>query len=544
LKTEILKFFKGEVMDDEATLKLYSHDASLFEVKPKLVVFPKDAVDLKNLVNWVNENKKNDSTLSITIRAAGSCMAGGPLGESIIVDVMKYMNKIGEIKQDGTVVEPGAYYRDFELKTLEKSLILPCFTASKNMNALGGMIGNNCAGEKTLRYGKMENFILESKVIFADGNEYSIKPLLKPELEFKIKQNDYEGDLYKKLYELITANYELIKRAKPQVSKNSAGYYLWNVWDGKTFDLNKLIVGSQGTLGLVTEAKVKLVRTEPVSKLFVIFLPNLTHIAELVNEILPTNPDSLETYDDATMKLAFRFFPEMLKSMKAKNFFKLILSFIPEGFMMLKQLGIPKMFVLVEYTGQTESEVNEKLNNLENKIKHFGLIMRKTKSEEESKKYWTIRRESFNLLRKHVKGKRTAPFVDDVVVKPEYMPEFLPKMKKILDEYNLVYTIAGHAGNGNFHIIPLMNMHDKGNIEVIKEVGEKIYHLVKEYHGSITGEHNDGIVRTPYLNMMYSPEILELFKKTKEIFDPQNIFNPGKKVNGTLEYLENHLAIE
>lgn len=544
MKTEILKFFKGEVMDDEATLKLYSHDASLFEVKPKLVVFPKDAVDLKNLVNWVNENKKNDSTLSITIRAAGSCMAGGPLGESIIVDVMKYMNKIGEIKQDGTVVEPGAYYRDFELKTLEKSLILPCFTASKNMNALGGMIGNNCAGEKTLRYGKMENFILESKVIFADGNEYSIKPLLKPELEFKIKQNDYEGDLYKKLYELITANYELIKRAKPQVSKNSAGYYLWNVWDGKTFDLNKLIVGSQGTLGLVTEAKVKLVRTEPVSKLFVIFLPNLTHIAELVNEILPTNPDSLETYDDATMKLAFRFFPEMLKSMKAKNFFKLILSFIPEGFMMLKQLGIPKMFVLVEYTGQTESEVNEKLNNLENKIKHFGLIMRKTKSEEESKKYWTIRRESFNLLRKHVKGKRTAPFVDDVVVKPEYMPEFLPKMKKILDEYNLVYTIAGHAGNGNFHIIPLMNMHDKGNIEVIKEVGEKIYHLVKEYHGSITGEHNDGIVRTPYLNMMYSPEILELFKKTKEIFDPQNIFNPGKKVNGTLEYLENHLAIE
>ncbi len=544
MKEEIRKFFKGDVQDDEETLKLYSHDASLFEVKPKLVVFPKDAKDLENLVRWVNENKKNDPTLSITIRAAGSCMAGGPLGESIIVDVMKYMNKMGEIKKDGTVVEPGVFYRDFEPKTLEKSLILPCFTASKNMNALGGMIGNNCAGEKTLRYGKMENFILESKVVFSDGNEYTIRPLLKPELDFKIKQNDFEGNIYKNVFDLIETNKKIIIEAKPNVSKNSAGYYLWNVWDGKTFDLNKLIVGSQGTLGLVTEAKVKLVPIEPVSKLFVIFLKDMTHLADVVNEILPTNPESLETYDDATMMLAFKFFPEMLKTMKVKNFFKLILSFIPEAFMMIRSLGLPKLIILVEYAGQTEPEVNKKLDDLENKIAHFGFIMRKTKSEEESNKYWTIRRESFSLLRKHIHGSRTAPFVDDVVVQPKDMPAFLPKMKKILDDYKLVYTISGHAGNGNFHIIPLMDMHKKENIRVIKEVGDKIYDLVAEYKGSITGEHNDGIVRTPYLNKMFKPEILELFKKTKEIFDPLNIFNPGKKVGGTIEYLENHIAIE
>jgi len=276
----------------------------------------------------------------------------------------------------------------------------------------------------------------------------------------------------------------------------------------------------------------------------VIFLKNLDSLAKLVNEILPTNPDSVETYDDATMKLAFRFFPEMLRNMKVKNFSKLIFSFIPEAFMMLRELGMPKLIVLVEYTGQSETEVDKKMNDLENKIKHFGLVMRKTKSEEESSKYWTIRRESFSLLRKHIHGSRTAPFVDDVVILPEHMPEFLPKMVRILDEYKLVYTIQGHAGNGNFHIIPLMDMHDRKNIGVIKEVGEKIYNLVREYHGSITGEHNDGIVRTPYLDKMYSPEILNLFKQTKEIFDPQNIFNPGKKVGGTIEYLENHIAIE
>jgi len=548
LKEEIQKFFKGEVLDDEATLKIYSHDASLFEVRPKLVVFPQDSEDLKKLVKWVNDNttiyRSNNESLSITIRAAGSCMSGGPLGESIVADVTKHMNYIGEVKMDGTEVEPGAFYRDFEVKTLEKSLILPCYTASKNMNALGGMIGNNCAGEKTLRYGKMENYILNSEIIFSDGKEYEVKLLSRSELDKKMKQVDFEGGVYKKVYSLIENNKKIIEEARPRVSKNSAGYYLWNIWDGKTFDLNKLIVGSQGTLGLVTKATVKLVPQEPVSKLFVIFLSDLTPLAKLVNEILPTNPDSVETYDDATMKLAFRFFPEMLKSMKAKSFFKLILSFVPEAFMMLRQFGMPKLIVLVEYTGKTESEVDQKLINLEDKIRHFGLIMRKTKSEEESSKYWTIRRESFSLLRKHIHGSRTAPFVDDVVVLPEHMPEFLPKMKKILDEYKLVYTIAGHAGNGNFHIIPLMDMHDRKNIEVIREVGEKVFNLVKEYEGSITGEHNDGIVRTPYLDKMYSPEILNLFKQIKEIFDPQNIFNPGKKVNGTLEYLESHIAIE
>jgi len=543
MKEEVQKFFKGEVLLDEQTLKVYSKDASLFEVKPKLVVFPKDSEDLTNLVKYINQRKTSDESLSLTVRAAGSCMSGGALNESIIADVTKHMNGIEEIKDKEVRVEPGMFYRDFEKKTLERGLILPCYTASKNMNALGGMIGNNCAGEKTLRWGKMENYVLESKVIFSDGNEYEVKPLNKSELDKKISQGDFEGNLYKEIYQLITDNEQLIRNAKPKVSKNSAGYFLWNVWDGNIFDLNKLITGSQGTLGIVTQAKVKLVPVEPKSKLFVVFMRDLSNLANLINEVLPTAPESVETYDDATMKLAFKFFPEMLKSMKAKNFFKLIFSFIPEGLMMLRG-GMPKLIVLVEYTGQTEEEIDQKMENLDKNIKHFKFITRQTRSEEESNKYWTIRRESFSLLRKHVHGSRTAPFVDDVVVLPKDMPAFLPRMRKVLDRYKLVYTIAGHAGNGNFHIIPLMDMKKRENIEVIKKVSEEIYSLVKEFGGSITGEHNDGIVRTPYLNYMYSEEVLRLFEKTKNIFDPQNIFNPGKKVGGSIEYMASHIAIE
>ncbi len=542
MKEEIKKFFKGEVEDGESVLTAYSTDASLFTVRPKLVVFPVNSEDLENLVKWVTENKPKDPSLSLTIRAAGSCMSGGSLNESIIADVTRHMNHVGDIKALGTVVEPGVFYRDFEPKTLGKGLILPCFTASKNLNAIGGMIGNNSAGEKTLRWGKMDHFVLGSKVVLSDGNVYEVKSLSQSEIAGKIAQNDFEGTIYRQLKTLIEENREVINKNKPRVTKNSAGYNLWDVWDGNTFNLNKLLVGSQGTLGITTEATIGLIEVEHVSKLYVIFLKDLIHLADLVNEILPTDPETLESYDDATLKLAFKFFPEMLKTMKAKSFFKLMLSFIPEAFMMLR--GMPKLIVLVEYAGKTEEDVEKKMSLLKAKIKHFNFVSRETRSEEEAGKYWTIRRESFNLLRKHIKGSRTAPFIDDVVVEPKHMPAFLPRMREILDRHKLNYTIAGHAGNGNFHIIPLMDMHKRENIDVIKTVGEEVYSLVGEFHGSITGEHNDGIVRTPYLGKMFDSEMLELFKKTKEIFDPLNIFNPGKKVGGTIGYLESHITIE
>ena len=203
MKEEIEKFFKGDVLDDDVNLKTYSRDASLFEVRPKLVVLPKDSEDLKNLVKWIKDNPGH----SITMRAAGSDMTGGPLGESIIADVTRYLNKMGEIPEHrgstSVLVEPGMFYREFERKTLEKGLVLPCFPASKNLCALGGMLGNNSAGEKTLRYGKMENFVLETKVIFSDGNEYLVKPLSGETLDIKMAQNDFEGSIYKNLFNLI-----------------------------------------------------------------------------------------------------------------------------------------------------------------------------------------------------------------------------------------------------------------------------------------------------------------------------------------------------
>jgi FAD/FMN-containing dehydrogenase len=243
------------------------------------------------------------------------------------------------------------------------------------------------------------------------------------------------------------------------------------------------------------------------------------------------------------LRLAFKFFFDFLASMGLWKFIKLGIQMIPDGILILRG-GIPKLIVLVEVAGKTEAEVRDKLIAIKAATDHFGFPTRIARSSAEADKYWRIRRESFNLLRKHVQGKRTAPFIDDIIVDPSVLPEFMPKIQKMLDDAGFVYTVAGHVGNGNFHIIPLLDMHDAANKQLILDLSDKVYDLVLSYGGSITAEHNDGIVRTPYLEKMYGPFTMGLFRFTKSLFDPNNVFNPGKKVGDTKNYLRDHIRVE
>ncbi len=536
LVESLKKIIEGDVDVTEKTLAEHSRDASLFEIKPKVVVYPKHSKDVQSLVNWVNENKQKDPTLSVTPRSAGTDMTGGPLGQSIILDFTRYMNKIIEVKDDYAIVEPGCYYRDFDRETRKIGKIMPTFTASREICAVGGMVANNSGGEKSVKYGKVENHLKQLKVIFSDGNEYTIRPMNLSELEAKIKENSFEAELYKKIYDLIYQNYDEIMAAKPQVSKNSSGYYLWNVLDREkqTFDLCRLIVGSQGTLGIVTEITFDLVPLPRYSNLLVVFLPSLDHVSELVNKILPYKPESLETYDDKSMILAVKFFFDFFKRLGFWGALHLGIQFIPETFMILSG-GVPKLILMIEFTGNSEEEVKKELINVRDHLTDFHFKMHIAKNSGEAEKYWDIRHESFNLLRQHVHGKRTAPFIDDLIVKPEYLPQFLPKIQALIDEYNLDYTVQGHLGNGNFHIIPLMDLNSPYSADTILELSKKVYSVVKEFHGSNSAEHNDGIIRSPFLREQFGEKITSLFEETKKIFDPDNIFNPGKKVGGTFE---------
>ncbi len=545
LINELKQTFKGDVANDAETLALYSHDASMFEVKPQVVFFPKDQEDVEKLIEFVNKHKKDHPELSLTGRSAGTDMSGGSINESIIVAFGKYFNQPPTI--NGTIVttQPGVFYRDLEKETLKQNLIFPSYPASRELCAMGGIFNNNSGGEKSLKYGKTERYVRRVKAVLRDGKTYEFKPLNEEELNKKMAQNDFEGEIYSKMFKLINDNYDDIMKAKPEVTKNSAGYFLWNVYDRekKIFDLTKLWVGAQGTLGMFVEGDIEVVPVHKHRDMLIIFLHDMSHLGQIINEVMSLEPESFESYDDNTLKLALRYFPEFAKQLGLFGMMQAGFAFMPAFLSLFTGRSLPKLVLQVDFTSDDIKEVEQKVAALREKLKPLH-PQTQVAEEGAEQKYWLVRRESFNLLRKKIRDKHTAAFIDDFVIKPEFIAEVIPQVTDILKTHpEFIFTVAGHVGNGNFHIIPLVDIKNPNVRTAIPDISNKVYEIVVKYKGSITGEHNDGMIRTPYLSQMYGEKIVGLFAETKKIFDPDNIFNPGKKVGGTLDYAMSHIRM-
>jgi len=541
---ELAGKIKGDVESDDATRELYSHDTSMFEVVPEAVVFPKDSEDVKEIIKFINENKEKYPDLAITGRSGGSDMSGGAINESLIVDFKRYMNGFNEVKGDTQSSQPGANYIDFEKTSLEKGMIFPSYPASRDLCAIGGIVMNNAGGEKSLIYGKTENYVRRMKVVLADGNEYEVKPLNKQELDKRMAQGDYEGNLYKQVFDMLEHDYDKIKAAKPKVTKNSTGYKLWDVWDRETgiFDMTQMFVGSQGTLGMMTEVELGLVKQPKHSGVLVGYARDLEHMGEIIQILKKHKPTAIEAFDEHTVGFAFKFFLKFREGIGWWGLTKMAFRLIPDAFILMR--GIPRMIFMASFDNDEYDVIKSKLDTLrdEIKVKHWRITLEEAETEAKSERFWMMRRKSFKLLRDNVKGgKHTAPYIDDVVVPPEHIAKFWPEIKVILEKYDLLYTIAGHLGDGNFHIIPLMNLSDPKERAKIEPSMMEVLELVKKYEGVLSGEHNDGLIRSPFLNKMYSEDIFTLFKKTKKIFDPKNIFNPHKKTDADWEYTKAHM---
>ncbi|MEM5812034.1 MAG: FAD-binding oxidoreductase [Candidatus Aenigmatarchaeota archaeon] len=537
LKEKIKNLIRGDLLEEN--YEEFSYDKSLFKINPEFVIFPKNEDDIRKLINLCKENN-----LYLTARSAGTDMSGGAVSDSVLLVFTKYFNNIIEIneKEKYAIIQPGVYFRDFEKELNKYNLFLPAYPASKELCALGGMVGNNSGGEKTIKYGKMEKYVLGLNVILADANEYYFEKVKGEQLKEKLSSQNFEGEIYRQIYHLIKNNLELIRNSKPKVSKNSAGYNIWEIYgqegDEEYLDLTKLFVGSQGTLGIITKIKIKLIEKPKINKLAVIFLRNINQINQILDELLKLNPDSLEITDDHTFKIFLKYFKEMAEILGFKGIFSTLRLFLPEIKLIITN-GIPKLIILVEFEGDDENYLNEKLDQLtsynkKNKIQTF--ICR---NEIDKQKYWEIRRNTYKLLREKIKDKIAAPFIDDLIVDPHYFTEFLPQLISLLDKYQLLYTISGHLGDGNLHIIPLLDI--KKEKDKILPAMEEIYDLTLKYKGSITAEHNDGLIRGWYLEKMFGKEIFNIFLKIKEIFDPYNIFNRYKKIQATKDYSFSHL---
>lgn len=535
------KQIQGDLEYSEEVLQKYSHDTSLFEITPLAVVYPKNSLDIAHCIKFVQDNKFTNPLLSITPRSGGSDMTGGAIGQGLIMDVTRYMNQfeVDSVHKKAHVT-PGVFYRDFEPVSLKDDLIMPVYPASRELCAFGGMISNNCAGEKSLRYGQMRNFVEKIKVVLSNGKEYEFKELSFDQVEQIIQGKDeFIAGIYRRMFHMIEQNYDFINEAKPKVSKNSSGYALWDVMskEKKTFNLAQLFVGAQGTLGIVSDAHIRLVNEKKHQKIITVFLPSWDKLPTLVHDVLQSKPESLELFDDTTLKLGLRFFPQIAKRI-GKSLISFMIGFIPEFFIGVRMFGLPKLIMLIELSADTKEELEQKIKETEQSLHKNKALFRTIPTTKEAEKYFVVRRESFNLLREKVKGKNTAPFIEDFCILPERLPQFLPKLLAILKKHKITVNVAGHAGNGNLHIIPLMDLKDQNERAKILTVAQEVYTLIIAHGGTITAEHNDGIIRTPFVKQMFGERMYLLFRDVKSIFDANNIFNPGKKVNGTMQDVE------
>lgn len=540
--------FRGGVSSDKKFLEKYSTDESIFHVRPQVVLQPKTPHDIEIATKIIAVETKRFTSLSLTPKAAGTGLSGGSLTDSIVVDVCTHLTKIGEVtttKDGATIVcEPGAMWRDVEKKLKKVNCYIPSYTSSKDICSIGGSIGNNSAGPDSLRYGHCADWVDSLDVILCDGNAYTFKPLTYKEYTALSKQKHEHARIAREVFSLIEKNEKTIRDGKPKTAKNSAGYSLWNVFStsvaefkkGKgTFDLTRLISGSQGSIGIITSLTMRAIPIQQNTSLIVLPLFTLDEAAKSITTALKYNPINVEIFDGLTFDLALKN-PDFFKlRLQGIDYYKVLLAMYTTYHLRFGR-KTPEFTIMV--TVDEETTAKTPATEIAQAISVHGAKARVVRNPSEIEMFLQIRRASYSLSKLMDPEKRPAAFLEDMTVPPENMAKFFIEIKRLFKEFNVQAAIHGHGGNGHFHFYPLLDFTKKTTPLLVMRMAERFYSAAIKFKGNICGEHNDGIMRTPFLDKMFTKPVLELFKQTEHIFDPDDIFNPGKKVNPRFDIKE------
>ncbi len=524
--TALRDHVKGEILTDDAARSSASTDASAFCVMPAAVAIPRGDDDLMRLVKNVRSLHEQGVEVSLAPRGAGTCMSGGSLTEGVSVDMRPGFNWIADVdrKERSVWVGAGTYYRDVEAALAPKKLMFAPYTSSKDLCTIGGMVGNNASGEKSIRFGATVDNVMALRMVCADGNMYEFGSIGADEFARKVELDTFEGHLYRELDKLIEDNWDTLQHARPKVRKNAAGYQLWRVInkDQNDFNLAKLIVGAQGTLGIVTAVKLRLVERLLHRRMLIVPINEQSELADAIHTILLHHPESLETYDHHTYERAELYMPEAAQ-----------LAHVSRGH---------ELVLMAQFNEPTKDQTDHYAEVCQRALERKKFTVHFVDTNNEAEAHWQIRRASTALLIQHPPlNTRAVPCIEDIIVSVEHYGEFLAAWEAILSDYKMTYTVAGHIGDGSIRLIPMVNMETPDAVENIIELSRRSYDLALAFGGSISADHNDGLMRTPFLPAMYDYEVLQLFQEVKDLFDPQRIFNPGKKVEGSLAYSIAHM---
>lgn len=510
LERDLRRLLRGDVEFDPLTRHLYATDASIYQLEPLGVVCPQDQNDVQALVRFATEHE-----VPLIPRGAGSGLAGAAIGRGVVVDFTRYMNRILEFAPDGSWVrvEPGVIMGELNQRARAYSRFFAPNPSSENYCSIGGMIGCNSSGSRSVAYGGTIDHVLSLNVVLEGGEVCTATSLHEDSAQLSelLRGESTAATAFRTLLAELKDQETSVRAALPRVMKNASGYRVERVRDGNLGEVNlqTIFVGSEGTLGLVTEATLNLVPLPGRRAIAMAYFPSVFTAGEAVFPVLELKPTSLEIMDAGFLRFVRRSNRD-------------IDAILPQDV---------DTALLVEFEAADDAELAGRLRSLEDLLAESDVTQVKPALDAaEQKRLWAVRQAAVPLLQKLPGPKRITEFIEDVTVHPDVLAQYMSTLTAILEKHGCEAIMYGHAGDGNIHTRPVLDLKRSEDLEVMQQIMDEVIAYVLEIKGTPSGEHGDGLIRSPYIRRVYGDEVYELFSRVKRAFDPAGIFNPGKKI--------------
>ena len=500
---------------------IYSTDASAYSETPTAIAFPSSVDDLRKLILFASKHR-----MPLIPRAAGTSLAGQVVGSGIVVDMSKHFTSILEINhQDSWVrVQPGVILDELNLAVKEYGLFFGPETSTANRCTIGGMVGNNSCGSHSVVYGSTRDHLLEVKMLLADESEVLFTALTPSEFAKKLELQSFEGNIYRQIHGILsnTSNADEIRSQYPESSlqRRNTGYALDLLLDSEIYtestnklNICKLIAGSEGTLGIITEVKLNLSPLPPKEKAVIcIHLSQLEDAFEANLIALKYKPTAVELMDKNILDLT----KDNLEQSRNRQFVD----------------GNPAAILIIELAENCREDIEAKYKTIVSDMQqngygyHYPIIW-----GNETTKVWNLRKAGLGVLSNMKGDAKPVSVIEDTAVSPHRLPAYMTDFKTILNKYQLDCVYHAHIGSGELHLRPILNLKKSEDVELFRQIAIEIAHLVKKHRGSLSGEHGDGRLRGEFISLMVGEQCYQMMKQLKSIFDPACIFNPHKIID-------------
>jgi len=506
-----------DVRYDRLSRALYATDASVYQIVPLMVAFPATADDVAAAARVCAQFR-----VPITARGGGTSQAGQCIGPGLILDCSKHFDRVLEInaKERWARVEPGCVLDDLNLALKPYRLQFAPDVSTSNRATIGGMIANNSSGARSVLYGKTIDHVLELKTVLSDGILVHLRPLTEPELEAACAQENLEGLCYRTTRRLAALHAEEIDRRFPKILRRVGGYNLDAFVPqrergpgGCNFNLAGLFVGSEGTLGLTVEAKLRLVELPRARATLVVEFAGLLEALAATPLILQHRPAAVEVMDQYVLD-STRLNPE---ASRLRDFLE----------------GDPAAILLIELYADQAELLPPRLAALEDELQHraFGYRHLAVTDADAQARVWKLRAMALGLSMAEKGDAKAISFVEDSAVAPQHLRDYIAEFLEIIARHRTTAGVYAHASVGCLHVRPVINLKTAAGVSQFEAIAEEVSDLVLKYGGSLSGEHGDGLVRSPFQEKMYGPVLYQAFRELKHAFDPLNLLNPGKIVD-------------